>query len=342
MIGKVVILLALVGVTMASWNLYQSSQSYHVQAYFASADQLVPGNDVTVAGVPAGKVVGVELAPEDSGAGALVTLQINRRYAPLRRGTRASIRPKGLLGTKYVELAPATTGEPLPSGGTIPLQDTAAPVTFDQITDVFDPQTRAWAQTLTREGGTALAERGEDVNGLLSRLPRISADAAATTAALDARQQQIDQLQVEFDRVAAMISSEDRALRRDLESGALLLDTVAAHQRALQDEIVHAERALQELNAALDGHSQDLNRLLKELPMLLDDLRAVQSDSAVAFSIVDPCIDDIVTTLAEMRSASAYRDAGGYMLRVQAPLPAPPSTGSYAPTVPCTGPAGGR
>src|SRR5436305_1314816 len=70
----------------------------------------------------------------------------------------------------------------IPSGGTLPLQDTASPVDLDQVMDLFDPQTRTRIQTLTREGGTALAGRGSDLNTFLSALPGITQDTSAVTS----------------------------------------------------------------------------------------------------------------------------------------------------------------
>jgi phospholipid/cholesterol/gamma-HCH transport system substrate-binding protein len=331
-------LLAIAGA--AAWYAFSSARPYQVDAYFVSAARMVPGSDVTLEGVRVGSVASVRLAPDDqSGAGAIVTLQIDARHAPLRRGTQATIRPKGLLGTMFVDLSPGQ-GAPIPSGGTLPVQDTAAPVTLDQVEDIFDPQTRAELHTLIGQGGQALAGRGPDVNHVLRDLPQTSADTASTTAVLDQHDQQLDQLLVEFDQVADMISSEDRSLRGDLDNGADLLDTLAAHQQTLQDEIVQADTVLYELNGGLSGHEEDLNQTLRELPDVLDTLHGFEGTSTTTFATVSPCVGDIVNTLAEIHSATAYRDAGGYMLRVD-PQVVGPVNGSFNPRVPCSGDRGG-
>jgi phospholipid/cholesterol/gamma-HCH transport system substrate-binding protein len=336
---------AMVAIGLTGWQVSNGSRPYQVTAYFISASQLVQGNQVTSGGVPVGTVSAVQLAPDGSAAGALVTLQIDRAHAPLRRGTRATIRPKGLLGNMHVELSAVRTGQQIPAGGTIPLQDTAAPVTLDQITDILDPQTRRWMQILTRQGGAAFQGRGEDVNHLLTQLPHLSADLAATAAAIDGCDQDLDALTVEFDHVATMVAGEDRSLRGDLQSGATLLDTLAQHQQALQQELTSADSSISRLNAALGGHEQDLNQLLKEVPQLLDDLRALSGNATTTFTIVDPCISDLVNTLTEIGSATDYphpagsQDGAGYMLRVDPQLVGP-SNGAFAPLTSCSG--GGR
>ncbi len=342
---KPVALLGLVATAVAGVVAVASfgrGRPYEVTAYVASASQVVPGNDVVVGGVPVGTVGAVGLAPDDGPAGARITMRIEPGYAPLRRGTRVTLRPKGLLGSMFVDLAPAARGEAIPSGGGIPLQDTAAPVTLDQVTDVFDARTRAELQTLSRQGGAALQGRGPDVNHALQRLPQVSADLAATAGALDDRDRELDALAVEFDRVARQVAGEDTSLRGDLRDGAALLDTLAAHQQRLQDELAAADASLTRLNGALGGHEASLNELLREQPALLDELRQFQASSSTAFATIDPCVNDLFATLAEMRSATDYRhpagstDGNGFLLRVEPQLLGA-STGSFAPAAPCSG-----
>jgi len=330
------------GVAGALGIAHERSRPYEVTAYVVSASQVVAGNDVVLGGVPVGRVSAVGLAGEDGPAGARITMQVDPRYAPLRRGTRVTLRPKGLLGNMFVELTPAAGGPAIPSGGTIPVQDTAAPVTLDQVTDVFDARTRAALQTLNREGGAALQDRGADVNHVLQRLPQASADLAAAAGALDERDRELNALAVEFDRVAVQTAGEDRALRADLENGATLLDTLAAHQQRLQDELAAANSSLAKLNTALDGHESSLNALLKEQPSLLEDLRRFQSSATTTFGTIDPCIGDLLATLGEIRSATDYQhpagsmDGNGFMLRVDPQL-AGASTGTFTPAARCAG-----
>ena len=292
---------------------------YTITAYFLSAEGLTPQNDVVINGSRVGKVDSVSIAPDDgpSRGGAEVVLEVDGNSAPLHRGTRALIRPKGLLGNPFVELTPGPpSGQVIPSGGTLPLPDTASPVDIDQVMDLFDPQTRGRIQTLTREGGASLANRGSDLNVFLAALPAIMQDTSAVTGKIAQQDQQLSALDVEFDRIAQMMASEDQAFRRDLSNGASLLDVTAAHEATLKAELVYADRALGELAAGLKGHERDLNTILRAMPSLLDELQALSDHSATSLAILDPCMADIIQTLAEMRSAQSYRDAAGNLLRV--------------------------
>lgn len=317
---KLLVGIVAAGVVLAgmSFGIF-GGYSYTITGYFLSAEGLVPENDVVINGSVVGKVVSVGIAPDGgtSQGGAQIVMQVNGPSAPLHRGTRATIRPKGLLGNPFIELAPGPPSSAvIQSGGILPLQDTASPVDLDQVMDLFDPQTRARIQTLTREGGASLAGRGSDLNVFLAALPGIVQDTAAVTGKIAQQDQQLSDLDVEFDRIAQMMASEDQAFRRDLSNGASLLDVTAAHEEQLKAELVYADQALAELATGLKGHEHDLNTMLKAMPSLLDELQSLSDHSATSLAILDPCMADIIQTLAEMRSAQSYRDAAGNLLRV--------------------------
>jgi virulence factor Mce-like protein len=326
----------------AGVTVLQRSRPYEVTAYVVSAAQVVTGNDVVIGGVPVGHVSAVGLAPDGGSAGAQITMQLDQKYAPLHRGTRVTLRPKGLLGNMFVELTPSGAAGTIASGGTIPVQDTASPVTLDQVTDVFDAQTRQALQTLNQQGGVALKDRGADVNHVLNRLPQVSSDLAATAGALDSQDQELNALAIEFDRVASQVAGEDKSLRGDVQNGAALLDTLAAHQQQLQDELAAANSSLGSLNGALDGHQSSLNQLLKDQPALLQQLQQFESSSTTTFGTVDPCVNDLFNTLGEMRSATDYShpagstDGNGFMLRVDPQLVGA-TNGTLTPTARCSG-----
>src|SRR4051812_19381300 len=115
-------------------------KGYRVDVAFREATTLAQEADVRVAGVPVGKVRKVDV---DKGANrTLATIELERRYAPLRSDARAVLRQKTLLGETYVELTPGTSRKTIPENGRLPdgqVQDT---VQLDEIFDSLDPQTR--------------------------------------------------------------------------------------------------------------------------------------------------------------------------------------------------------
>ena len=90
-------------------------KGYRVQVHFPEATTLAQEADVRVAGVPVGKVRKVEVG--DGTNRTVATVELERRYAPLRTDARAILRQKTLLGETYVELTPGTSKETVPEGG---------------------------------------------------------------------------------------------------------------------------------------------------------------------------------------------------------------------------------
>src|SRR5215208_7978033 len=90
-------------------------KGYRVQMQFPEATTLAQEADVRVAGVPVGKVRKVEVG--DGTNRTVATVEIERRYAPLRTDAHAVLRQKTLLGETYVELTPGTSEKSIPEGG---------------------------------------------------------------------------------------------------------------------------------------------------------------------------------------------------------------------------------
>ena len=89
-------------------------KGYRVQVAFPEATTLATEADVRVAGVSVGKVRKVEVG--DGTNRTVATIELERRYAPLRTDARAILRQKTLLGETYVELTPGTPHEDDPRG----------------------------------------------------------------------------------------------------------------------------------------------------------------------------------------------------------------------------------
>jgi phospholipid/cholesterol/gamma-HCH transport system substrate-binding protein len=106
---------------------YGPDQGYTVHGYFDSAEGLVKGVPVQVAGVDVGKVKDIAL----EGGRAKITLQINPDVQ-IGRDVQAAIRTKGVLGDKYVELILGEQGASLMQPGET-IQRTTSPTNIDSL-----------------------------------------------------------------------------------------------------------------------------------------------------------------------------------------------------------------
>jgi phospholipid/cholesterol/gamma-HCH transport system substrate-binding protein len=139
---------------VAAYLVFVSGDAYTVTAEFENAGQLVGGNEVVVAGQRVGSVEQIELSEDN---GALVTFTVDDEYAPLKRGTTATVRSPSLsqIAGRQVQLTlppdgggdpsyPGGTrgaGEEIPDGGRLTRAETVSAVDLDQIFNTLDDRT---------------------------------------------------------------------------------------------------------------------------------------------------------------------------------------------------------
>jgi virulence factor Mce-like protein len=176
LVGAATILIILVAVIL-SYNANSGLpfiQTYDISANVADAKKLTTGVDVRIGGKRVGQVNGI--TPEKGPNGryySRLTLKLDQTVAELPRDTTLRIRPKSVIGAKYVELAPGTSRETIPAGGTIRESATSASVDLDQVTGLFDANLRRSVRTVVAEASDGFAGRGADLNAALAVLPDV-------------------------------------------------------------------------------------------------------------------------------------------------------------------------
>jgi phospholipid/cholesterol/gamma-HCH transport system substrate-binding protein len=105
--------LAYLSVGIARKEFFQAG-GYVVQAVFSNCSGLRPGSPIMVAGVEIGRVKSIALDDYE----AKVQMVIDPKVL-LQKDSIASIKTKGLIGEKYIELSPGGSDEKIRPGGTI-------------------------------------------------------------------------------------------------------------------------------------------------------------------------------------------------------------------------------
>ncbi len=108
-----ILCLAYLSIGIARKEFFNSG-GYDVQAVFSNCNGLRPGSPILIAGVQVGRVKRIALQDYE----AKIQMIIDSKVA-LQKDTIASIRTKGLIGEKYIELTPGAADEQIPPGGTI-------------------------------------------------------------------------------------------------------------------------------------------------------------------------------------------------------------------------------
>lgn len=286
---------ALVAASTAVVILASGGGSSHtLRAAFESAVQVVPGQQVRIAGRPVGAVRSVAL----SGGRAVVVLNIDDADWPLRRGTVARLRlgQPVTYASRYVELIPpphTRAGQPLlPDGGILTTADTVTPVEFDQLYRTFGPRTRRNFQGLLSNASATLRGHGHDLARGVARGAGGMQSFAGLYEDLGADRVALRTLVVAGARTTAALRRRETALRGLVGNAAATFDELADHARAVQ-------RSLQLLPANLEAGRRTLARLdgsLAGLQGLVDDVRP----GAAGLRRIAPTVRRAVSTLQDV------------------------------------------
>ncbi|BCR05628.1 outer membrane lipid asymmetry maintenance protein MlaD [Desulfuromonas versatilis] len=106
---------AWLSVKLGDVNLF-GHPTYSVEARFGSISGLKEGSTVEIAGVRIGKVAKIRLNPEDYEA--VVTMELDQGVR-LSEDSIASIRTAGIIGDRYVDIAPGGMEQYIEAGGRI-------------------------------------------------------------------------------------------------------------------------------------------------------------------------------------------------------------------------------
>src|SRR3954463_1349584 len=257
-------------------------KGYRIQVAFPEATQLGDYADVRTAGVSVGKVRLKKLDPK--GNRTLATLEIDRRFAPLRSDARAILRQKTLLGETFVELTPGTHNAPfIPEGGRLKNAQVKGSVQLDEIFRAFDPGTRHAFRVWQQAAAQAIDSRGQDLNDSLGTLPRF---AASATDVLD------------------VLNSQGAAVRRLFKNTGVVFSALSQNQQALHDVVLNTDRVFD----ATQSQQTALAETFKIFPTFLDEskatmarLQSFSSDTRPLIRALRPVARDLKPTLRDVR-----------------------------------------
>jgi phospholipid/cholesterol/gamma-HCH transport system substrate-binding protein len=265
--------------------------SYTVHARFQNASQLVKGNLVQVAGVPVGKIQGIDLTPDGQ---ADVRMKItDAGYRPLRRGTRAIVRQASLSGVanRYIDLQlpAADHQQTIPTGGVIDQSDTTTAVDLDQLFNTFDPKTRKALSGVIRGYASSYAGKGAEANAGWAYLnPSLAASS----------------------RLFKALDSDTPALKRFISQSSQLVGDLAARRSdlaGLVDHLATTTGALGRQKQALSTAIGDLPDFMRRADTTFVNLRATLDDLAPLVDESKPVAKKLRPFFAELRPLA--RDA---------------------------------
>lgn len=227
------------------------TQEFTLKAEFDSANGLVPQAEVRVSGVHVGRVT--EINGSQAG-GALVTMELQPGVA-LRQDTRAVIRPKTLLGEKFVELVRTQgSGQPyLQTGATIPRLQTGQAVEIDDILNAMDAPTRKAMSESFRELGIAVDGRQQDIANSLQPLDTTLANLRPLARVGEARQQELDRILTNLNVIMQALADEQDQLGQIIDRGDTVMSAIASRDQALAGTVQNGAAVFSSLDQAFSG-----------------------------------------------------------------------------------------
>lgn len=323
------LLVALVLLAILSSRIVNGLTEYRLVVPLDSADGLYPGSDVLIAGAHAGSVRDITL----DGAQTLVTIALDDSYAPVHNDARVTIRPKSLLGEKYVALDPGTK-DTLASGSRLPDTQVARAVDLQDVVNSLDQPTREKLRTLVIELGGGLAGQGLNSNQTIANGRQDMDHLAAITDTLAARDADLEQVIQGLDQVTAELAKSDRRqeLGALIQNSETLLHSLSQQDAQIKQTLVQANAALGRSDNSLSGTATQLNDIFQQAPRTVDLLNGLSADLS---SGMDQILkgNNLRTFDAGMKYSSnvfgaSANDGSGYATRVSVnanncSLPAP-------------------
>ena len=296
------LLLIAAGLT-AGWVIFKNQtvqwpwqDTYKVRVAFDDVKGVQPGHQqVRLAGVPVGVIEKSELV----GGHPVLTLSLEKKYAPLYRDARVRLRPATPLQDMYAAIAlrgTARTGK-LTSTDILPADRAVTPVDISRVLNTFNADTRTRLAHLLDGLGSGLADRGAQLRAAFVQLAPFLRSAQRLTQTLTARRQDTSHLVHNLrtltealgqreDELTALVTSGNSTLgalaRNDAPLARTLRELPPALQtsrssfrsvRAAETELDPAVRGLEPVAGALRPGLQALERFGRDATPALASLR---------------------------------------------------------------------
>jgi len=277
-------------------------KGYRVEVSFPEATQLAQEAEVRISGVKVGRVKKTK-ANKRTGL-TDTTIEIDSRFAPIPKDSRAILRQKTLLGETYVELSPGSgrgdASKLLADGGHLPQGQVGQTVELDEILRAFDPQTRAAFSTWMDQQGEAVRGNAGAINNALGQLTPFADNTDKVLAVLNHQSAETRLLIRNTGEVFHALSERQGQLRDLIVNSNRVWEVTARRNAELADTFRVLPTFLRESRTTtrrLTGFAKDANPLIdqlrpaaRQLSPTLVDLNDVAPNLRSLFKDIDPLV----------------------------------------------------
>lgn len=236
---------------LPEWVPFAGKDVFTLKGEFSTAQAITPGQGQTVdiAGVQVGEITKVELVE----GRALVTMEMQPKYAHVYPNATMLLRPKTGLKDMIVELDPGTRagGPQVRDGFTVPVAQTLPDVNLDEFLSVLDADTRTSLQLLLNGAAEGLTGQGGDLAQAFRRFEPTARYTAEFTSLLRERRRNIRRAIHNFGVFTEALAARDQQLTRFVDSSNDVFRHFANQDQNLQRLVAALPATLRETNAAL-------------------------------------------------------------------------------------------
>jgi len=295
---------------------------------FSDTKGVVPSRvELRLAGVKAGSIKKNDLVDGQ----AVLTIRLEKRYAPLYRDARVRIRPVTPLEDMYVDITSRgheRTGE-LSGDDILPGQRTISPVEVGTVINVLDKGTRENTAALLNELGRGLDDRGAQLRWAFREIAPFLNVTEDAMRAFAERRQNLARLVHHFGGITAEMGRRDRELAAFVENADATLGTLAANDRPFAQMLAELPGTvgvmrssfanLRDTEDRLDPALRALQPVAGSLPKGLDALDAFSKDAQPALIALRPAARKLRPLARQLRPTSRSLSSAFSLLRAQAP-----------------------
>jgi ABC-type transporter Mla subunit MlaD len=284
---------------------------------FENVEGVVPGrHELRIAGVKAGSITSSKLVDGTP----VMTLNVEKKYAPVFRDARVRIRPVTALEDMYVDIESrghARAGELRAGeqGEILPAEQTQSMVEIGRVLNVLDVDARARLAALLTQLGKGLDDNGAQLRASFAEIAPFLRTAQSMGEALSERRRNIARLVHNFGGMTQVLAQRDKQLASFVTSGDAVLSELAQNDAPLSATLSQLPPTLASMRSAfvrlrateaeLDPALQELQPAAAALPDGLGALDQFSRDANPAITALRPAVRSLRPLASTVRPTAS-------------------------------------
>ncbi len=327
---------------LAAWFAPFRAGTRTVTAHFPHSIGIFEGSDVTIMGVPVGRVQKVT----PNGRSVTVEMTYSSDYK-LPADVKAAIITPTLVADRFVQLVPAYSGgAALPDNGDIPLDRSVVPVEMDQIyrslneiTETLGPEgankdgalgdvLKKTARSLEgsgKVGNDAIANLADAARTLGDNSPELFATVeslASITDTLADEEEDVSRFLEDLSRVSDLLSGESDELKEALAAIARAVGVTESFIGDNREVLVEDLTRLSQTLTTISRQRESLKETLRLAPLGLDNLAlsfdTVSGGAGIRLQL-GPLVTDLPTVLCAFAVNAGAPEAACTLIKALLP-----------------------